>query len=282
MGPTEAIQPKPLDPSNVADCMALSAEAGWNQTAGDWSLFLKHGTVFGVADESGRPVATGAALPYPGGFAWISMVLVTTARRRERLGTSILETCIADLENRGLVPVLDATPAGEQVYRPLGFEPIFSLTRWQGQGRGTNVLHKGIRPMTRSDLPAVAATDALAFGANRAFLLESLFDRAPQYALVTEDARGFVLARPGRLATQIGPLVADDEQKAGALLDAALDCVSGPTLIDLADRGPSCLVRQLERRGFTIQRPFLRMARRRSDPFGDPRGLFAVAGPEFG
>ena len=116
--------------------MALSAEAGWNQNADDWALFMRHGTVFGLARSEGRPVATGAILPYPDGFAWISMVLVTAARRRARIGTRILETCCAELTRRGLVAVLDATPAGERVYRPLGFEPMLAISRWQGEGGG--------------------------------------------------------------------------------------------------------------------------------------------------
>jgi len=279
MAPIEAARPAPLTADRIAGCMALSAEAGWNQLAEDWSLFLNHGTVFGVVDADREPVATGAALPYSGGFGWIGMVLVTQSRRRERLGTRILEACRDDLAGRGLVQVLDATPAGEKVYRPLGFHPIFSLTRWQGQGGASHPLPDGLRAMSAEDLPGVVATDAEAFGAERSFLLNSHFARAPQHAFVTSDLKGFALARPGRLATQIGPIVAPDEQTAGALLEAALGSVPGPVFLDLLDSWPA---RALEQRGFTVQRPFLRMARGRSDAFGNPRHLFAVAGPEFG
>lgn len=281
MAPIEAVRPAPLTTDRIAGCLALSAEAGWNQLAEDWSLFLTHGTVFGVVDTNQEPVATGAALPYSGGFGWIGMVLVTQSRRRERLGTRILEACRDDLAGRGLVQVLDATPAGETVYRPLGFVPIFGLTRWQGQGGTPGPLPEGLRAMTAEDLPNVVATDAEAFGAERAFLLNSHFARAPGHAFVTDDLKAFVLARPGRLATQIGPIVAPDEQTAGALLEAALGSVTGPVFLDLLDSWPA-LARALEQRGFTVQRPFLRMARGRSDAFGNPRHLFAVAGPEFG
>jgi len=282
MASTEALQLGCLSEDSIAGCMALSAEAGWNQTADDWALFMRYGTVFGLPDAGGSPAATGAILPYSDDFAWISMVLVTASRRRARIGTRILETCCAELTRRGLVAVLDATPAGERVYRPLGFEPIFALSRWQGEGSGRRAEPPaGIRIMVPADLAAVAAVDADAFGATRGFLLDSFFRRAPQLVFVTLAGDGFVLVRPGRLATQIGPLVAADEEPAGALLAATLDAVGGPVFLDLCDRWKS-LARMLQQRRFAVQRPFLRMALRHRAAFGDPARTFLVAGPEFG
>jgi GNAT superfamily N-acetyltransferase len=281
MASTDVLPLNTLGESGIKGCMALSAEAGWNQTADDWALFVRHGAVLGLPDAAEHPIATGAILPYSENFAWISMVLVTTTWRRQRIGTRILEACCMEVARRGLVAVLDATPAGERVYRPLGFEPMFGLTRWQGQGGGGVSLPPGVRAMSEADRAAVAATDAAAFGAPRFFLLEDFFRRAPQLAFVTDDGAGFLLARPGRIATQIGPIVAADERGACALLEAALGRVSGPVFLDLADRW-SDLAAQIERRGFTVQRPYLRMALRHSVPFGDIARTFVVAGPEFG
>ena len=281
MASTEDLPLAVLTERDLAGCMALSAEAGWNQTLDDWALFMRHGTVFGLTGDDGRPVATGAILPYAGEFAWVSMVLVTAARRRARIGTGILETCCAELKRRELVAVLDATPAGERVYRPLGFVPQFALTRWQGQGGGGAAPPAGVRPMRADDLTAVIEIDARAFGAPRDFLLRSFFARAPQLAFITADGASFALARPGRIATQIGPIIAADEDAAMALLAAALDAVIGPVFLDAADRWLQ-LAPLLKQRCFTVQRPFLRMALGRSGPFGDVQRTFVVAGPEFG
>ncbi len=284
MACTDAVQFGPLRETDIAGCMALSAEAGWNQTSEDWALFLRHGTVLGLGGMAGQPVATGAIFPYGKEFAWISMVLVTQSRRRRRIGTAILKTCCAELERRGLVGVLDATPAGEQIYRPLGFEPMFGLARWQGKGGAPAMgatAAPGIRAMNAADIAALAAFDAAIFGAPRTFLLENFLRRAPQLAFIALDASGFVLARPGRIATQIGPLAAAHEDAASALLSAALDAVSGPVFLDLSDRCGK-LAGKLQQRGFTVQRPFLRMGLRRHQPFGDADRTFVVAGPEFG
>lgn len=281
MGSIEPLPFERLTPDHIPACVVLSAEAGWNQTADDWSLFLRHGTVIGVPDGDGQPVATGAVLPYPDRFAWISMVLVTAQRRRQRLGTRILEACCEDVGRRGLIAVLDATPAGERVYRPLGFEPMLALTRWQGTGAGRLALRDGVRAMTAGDLPALAALDAAVFGAYRPFLLQSLFTRAPDLAVVAADGAGFALARPGRIATQIGPIVAADEGAAAALLETALSAATGPVFLDALDDW-ALLRRHLEAWGFTIQRPYLRMGLRRGVPFGDPARTFVITGPEFG
>jgi hypothetical protein len=64
-------------------------------------------------------------------------------------------------------------------------------------------------------------------------------------------------------------------------LDAALGCISGPVILDLVD-GRDILARRLRQRGFTIQRPFLRMSLNRRAVFGDTTRLFVIAGPEFG
>jgi len=76
-------------------------------------------------------------------------------------------------------------------------------------------------------------------------------------------------------------VVAADEGSASALLSAALDTATGPVFLDLADRW-SGLAHLLEQRGFTVQRPFLRMGMRRHVPFGNIARTFVIAGPEFG
>ena len=48
MASTDALSLTPLAASDVPGCMALSAEAGWNQLPDDWTLFFDRGTVFGL------------------------------------------------------------------------------------------------------------------------------------------------------------------------------------------------------------------------------------------
>jgi GNAT superfamily N-acetyltransferase len=276
MAPIKTLDIDRLDTADLPAALALSAEAGWNQTVEDWRIFLDQGRVFACRAGDGQPVATAAILPY-GDFAWISMVLVTAAQRQRGMGSLLLRHCISELQRDGRIPYLDATPAGEKVYLPLGFQPVFGITRWQGQGAGVGT-GQGSSAMP-VDADACQALDEAAFGARRAPLLHSFIKRLPTLARQQDEA--FVVARNGRLATQIGPLVAGSEAQALDLLKAALDHVAGPVFLDVPDRWTG-LGGELQRRGFTIQRGFRRMAFNSSNANGDPARSFVIAGPEFG
>src|SRR4029077_9921677 len=76
---------RPLNGRDLAAALTLSAEAGWNQTAADWQIFLDLGSAGGVTGADGRLIATAATLPHANRFAWISMVLVTAAQQRKGL-----------------------------------------------------------------------------------------------------------------------------------------------------------------------------------------------------
>jgi GNAT superfamily N-acetyltransferase len=255
---------------------ALSARIGWNQTAADWRLFLDHGAVQALADEDAACLAaTAAVLPHGADLAWISMVLVRPDRRREGLATALMRWAIARLEGTACI-ALDATPAGREVYRRLGFVDVFGFTRW-ALPAGLRALPTPTRAIAAEDWPALLALDAEAFGAPRAALLHNLAARQPLAALTTPDLGGFVLAREGRSAPQIGPVVAPDAQTALGLVAAAQQALGMPALIDLHDAAAE--VAGLL--GATPQRPFTRMAMGGAPP-GDRRKNFVLAGPEFG
>jgi GNAT superfamily N-acetyltransferase len=289
MAPTEPLAELPgglraadLTPADIAAALGLSGEAGWNQTAADWQVFVEHGRVIGLFAPDGALVASAAILPY-GDFAWISMVLVTASWRHRRLASRLVDACMRSLQRDGITAVLDATPAGAEVYRPLGFQAIFGLQRWEGQGGPHEPPGEPAAPVHRAAdaaLARIVASDAAVFGAARRFLIADFLAR-PGSAAFAAEAGGFVILRQGRRAAQLGPLAAPDEAVAGALLDAALDAAAGQVFLDVPDRWRG-LATRLAARGFRPQRPYTRMALGRSDPFGDPAHLFILAGPEFG
>ena len=286
MAPSEALTLVVLGPDDAPDGLALSDAAGWNQIAGDWRFFVRHGRVFGLrAADNGHLVATAAALPYGnvvgngvgGGIGWISMVLVATEWRHQGLATSLMGHCIAHLRALGVTPVLDATPAGQPAYAKLGFEAGFALSRWEG------TLAPGpAMPITGAvDAAAIARLDAQANGFDRSALLADFLRRPGTRARTAADGTGFVLARQGRRATQVGPLVVGDEPSALSLLQAAFAELSGPVFLDVPERW-TALTAWLQRNGFTRQRSFARMALGNASIASAPQRLFVVAGPEFG
>lgn len=271
--------------SDVDGGLALSGGAGWNQTADDWALFIDQGHAIGFRTASGTLVATAAAIVYGGGLGWISMVLVATEWRHRGLASLLMETCVKRLQALHVTPVLDATPAGEPVYRHLGFRSGFALERWQGfsappQGSAPPAT-AGVRAAGPADLDAIAALDQSANSISRRSLLQSFFGRHDTRAWMSADDSGFVVARAGSRATQVGPLVARDIAGAIALLSAALHALVGPIFLDLPKRW-SELATWLEGAGFVRQRPYVRMSLGAATPLACGDRSFVLAGPEFG
>jgi ribosomal protein S18 acetylase RimI-like enzyme len=274
----------------------LVREAGWNQVAADWRIFAELGHVHAMLAGDGRTVASAATLPYDR-FGWISMVLVARAYRRQGLATRLMHRCIADLAAAGRVPVLDATPAGRAVYRALGFADTWSFHRLALSESARVREPAPAPPKFAKDAPDIAvrgigdddwrticAYDAAAFGADRARLLAHLRRRLPLAALLAlrgGHIAGFLLGRDGRTATQLGPLTAEDDAAARALLTRALEVVAGPIYVDLAD-AKADTDGWLAARGFLAQRPLTRMVHLRRESFDDAARTYAVVGPEFG
>jgi GNAT superfamily N-acetyltransferase len=278
MDDTEPLRHADLAASDVAAALALSTGVGWNQTAADWALFIAHGRVIGLWDRQRRLVATAATFPYDNGFGWISMVIVAPDWRRRGLARRLMTECIESLRRQGRAALLDATPAGAEVYARLGFICLCGMERWQGEG-GAAARSAGVTPLPPSATANLTTGDRIAFGADRSFLLRDFLARDGTVALHSGDA--MAVLRRGDRATQLGPLIAPSTASASRLLAGALALACGPVFLDLLE-GSKGLAPLLEARGFRIQRPFRRMALGRDTLPGDPAQLVCAAGPEFG
>jgi GNAT superfamily N-acetyltransferase len=271
-----------LGPEHLAGCLALSQAARWNQNEADWRLMLGFGRGWGIALEDGTLAASTLVLPYDG-FAWVAMVLVLPQHRSRGFATRLLRTAISFLRKNNKTPILDATPAGREVYRKEGFEDTWGFKRFC-LAKATSMKGKGSRPIVASDWPRILELDRRAFGGDRGKVLRDLARRLPQAAHVAEsggELTGFVLGREGREARQIGPLVARDAEAAKGLLAATLERIEPPVYVDMVDRDPVTSA-WLESLGFAFQRPFTRMVHGAGRAPGEDALIFCPAGPELG
>ncbi|MGH6764607.1 MAG: GNAT family N-acetyltransferase [Bradyrhizobium sp.] len=256
--------------------LALSREADWNQNEADWRFFLEAGTVFGIRDPDHRLIATAALLPYGSGNAWISMVLVTAPWRRRGLATRLVDACLAAAARDRLTPWLDATPAGAAVYGPLGFAPTLQLRRLRLQS--SNRTAAGAPQLPAGNADDLAACDRRAMGFDRSALLAELCSRPNSLTWSSGNAIGLV--RDGRTCRHTGPLFADHQDQALALVDGIIRNESGGVMIDVVSTQDTFL-EGLTARGWSHERPFQRM--RFGGAAADAVELpFAVAGPEYG
>ena len=249
---------------------------------------IEHGDAFGVSTGTGRLIASGLTVMYDGPFGWISMILVTQEYRRRGLATRLMRACMDALRGHGLVPALDASPEGREVYLRLGFSDVYRTTRMYAPGgraavAGETAVAPETRGMDAEDLPGVVAWDLAPYGADRSYMLEHLHGRLPDAAFVAERdgrIRGMVLAPTA------GPAPRWDRSSPTTPGPRWRFCGVHSTRSRTGlsrHRGPPRAHPHLAR--FTrilTRRTFVRMIHERGEPYDDPKRVFVIAGPELG
>jgi GNAT superfamily N-acetyltransferase len=263
--------------------LRLCRQAGWNQVQSDWRRFLalQPDGCF-VAEVDAVPVATTTTCIF-GPVAWIAMVLVEVGARRRGVATALLNHALRYLDGQGVQTVrLDATPAGMVVYEKLGFVPEYSLTRYEGVAPPADP-QSGVAPAVAGHLAEVVALDFQATGTWRERMFAALFTESlPAVRVMFGDGglEGFVAARLGANATQIGPCIAHAHAGPALLRDALGSCAGRPVFLDIPrDNAEAC--RLAEMSGLRIQRHFTRMCRGRRIR-DHVEAIWASSGPEKG
>jgi GNAT superfamily N-acetyltransferase len=236
---------RPFLHADIAAGLRLCRAAGWNQLDRDWRVFLDHYPEGCFAAEvQGAVIGSVTTIRYEH-VAWISMLLVDPDWRGRGVGRALLERALDVLSDARCVK-LDATPEGRRLYVQYGFQDEMRLWRMEGSGGG--MPDRDVRP-----LPA----------------LHPALER--NWQMPNGDWAG---VRPGYLATQIGPVVAESAVNAARLVRHAMAAgerffLDAPEPVDWA--APL---------GFTPRRELLRMWRGEFQPTAP--GTFAIIGPEFG
>lgn len=272
--------------TDVSFGMELKNFAKWNQTEADWKRFLLYEPdgCF-VAMYNGEPVGTVTTINYQKRFGWIGMVLVHHQKRRIGIGTALLCKAINYLKEIGVETIkLDATPEGKNVYVPLGFLEEFDLNRRQGVGVITNCEEFPI--ISVEDLHDIIRFDANVFGAERETVIKNLVQENPDMSFMVRSHKsqieGYITARSGLNAYQIGPWISKSASLAEELFVLMLKKLSGKRIfLDVPCENEKS-VETVEKYGFTIQRGFTRMFLGSNAYPGTPSYIYATSGAEKG
>jgi GNAT superfamily N-acetyltransferase len=244
--------------------LALSIQAGWNQTPEDWRRILElspEGCFAGRLE--GRLVATATSASPAPGLRWIGMVLVDESCRGRGFGSRILQRV---LELNAEVVGLDATDLGRPVYLKLGFQDVAPIDRWAG------ALSQNGPSISCPSIERVLEIDREALGVDRSALLRHLAAEPGVNLLACDD--GYAVLRPGRTAAHLGPVVATDP---APLLSAAGRLLRGAPVIVDVPRRPE-LEKAFAAHGLTALRRLVRMTWGTPTPaLLRPRAIAAVA-----
>ncbi|WP_344329085.1 GNAT family N-acetyltransferase [Streptomyces macrosporus] len=255
--PTSPFSPSPLPPAppvrrlTLADlpaCLDLAADRGWSREEHKWRLLLTAGQGYGIdapADDVrggliGAFVLTTYGPPdgVPGGRPCVCVSMVLVARRHARRGLGLRLMRHALREAGDATVFLFATDLGRPLYERLGFTPLTPVDTYTGRFAcacpGGHTADVPVRDATAADLPAVRALDTAVFGADRTHLLARLPSFADRLAVAASgtETTGFAAAWPNGDTTVIGPVVAEDETTARALIAHLASRTEGPIRFD--------------------------------------------------
>ena len=123
------------------------------------------------------------------------------------------------------------------------------------------------------------------FGADRSFLLRSVFEETPEFALAVWEnglPQGYAFGRRGLFADHLGPWMARNHAEAEKILREFLSRSSREILNVDCLKSNAMAVELLTAHGFAPARPLTRMVRGPNAYPGKPDSFYAILGPEFG
>ena len=277
-----------MQPADIGYASKLSNAEGWNQTERDWNLLIGNPqNPCLVAEWGNKVIGTTTAINYSDKVAWIGMVLVDKEYRGRGVSKSLLKNIFEKLESCKSIK-LDATSAGQAVYKKFQFEEEYFIARMtNSSGKSSPIIDYDIIPrlIQLKDIPEIVAFDELAFGAKRNQLIEFLFKEYPGKAwLLKRNERivGFALGRDGNNYHHIGPVMASTTIDAKILIKKALmELYNQPVVVDVP-YDKEDLLTWLNSIGFIKQRHFVRMYKEKNPYPGIIAKQYLICGPEFG
>jgi GNAT superfamily N-acetyltransferase len=239
--PTSAVaglQLRRMRESDVDAGYRLTQSVQWSHQLNDWRFNFALGSGWVVCDAQGAVQATAMWWPYGEQTATLGLIVVDKALQGQGVGRMLMQQLLEDTASRSLQLV--ATNAGLKLYQQCGFVAQCGIEQWQSAnyvaGRVPVPAEVTLSPARSTDLHAIVALDALAFGAQRGALLGAVLALGGGViARRNDEIIGFALSRPAGLGTIIGPVIATDQNLAGVLVDYCLGGLAGFVRVDIPD-----------------------------------------------
>lgn len=264
---------------------------GWGYLSSDFERYLKSepGGSF-VAEWDGKPVGHVFSVNY-GTIGWIGMLVVLPEFRERGIGALLTKTAIDCLYSNGVDTIwLESVPKAITLYRRLGFKDAFHCLRLRkSHDIGAKLSYvNGVEAMKAEDTEEIASFDAAYYGANRAKTISLLYQENPKLCFVKRigpSLLGYAMCRSTETGYRIGPCTCNPDYPEVAE-ELLLRCIA--KLGDEAEISVGTPVRCkdglqiLKELGFELRSSSLRMYLGKPGHQGEPRGIFAIGGPEKG
>jgi predicted N-acetyltransferase YhbS len=223
---------RPMTEADIRAAHGLSVEAGWPHRAEDWEFLFRLGRGVVACDASGSVLGTAMWWPFAAEAGSIGMVIVSPKLQKRGIGRQMMRRMAEEAGPRTLR--LTATTAGYRLYETEGFRTVGAIHQHQGTavlaGEGPQPVAGTIRAMREGDRRAVTVLDRAAFGADRTAVFDQLAGETGRVCERGEAVVGFAFLRPFGRGLTIGPVVAEDDAMAIALVQPLVAKAAGQFL----------------------------------------------------
>lgn len=216
----------PMTLDDVPKLHELSIGVGWPHRPEDWALAIGLGEGIVARDEIGRVIGSAMWFPLGADFAAIGMVITSPRLQENGAGRWLMGHILNKVGARG--KVLNATRPAYRLYISLGFMPLSPVYQHNGIVGAVAPGPRHARPMTAQDAAAIHGLDSIAMGIARPDVLDRLLPLSAG-TVVERDGRvtGFALCRKFGRGHVVGPIVAESEEDAIALVAPHAEAMEG-------------------------------------------------------
>jgi ribosomal protein S18 acetylase RimI-like enzyme len=230
----EGITVRAMQAADLDFAALCTAAEGWaSETPAEFEGFWQHdpgGCL--IAEADGAPIGIAIATSY-GAAGFVGEVIVSAAWRGRDVGRRLVDRAVDYLRGCGARSIhLDGVVKALSLYERAGFRKVCLSRRFYGPLEGQS--SPEVRPMRAADMETIAATDRLAFGADRCFFLERRLALYPELCKVMEQdgaITGYIFGRRGYEVIGVGPWWVRGDVPRPAKLLYALAAEAGDTVI---------------------------------------------------
>ena len=223
---------------DLPTCLEFTQQVKWPHRTGDWQLHFSQGNGSIIENAQGDIVGCILWWDYGDEYATVGLVVVPAHMQGNGLGRKLMDTVMSQTGERSLQLV--ATVAGKRLYQQCGFTEAALIYQVQGQWAGAVEplsSDAGIKPLDTNNLADIIIIDDAAYGCSRASLLTAVAQQGKGLVAYRDGkAVGYAMLRTSGHGQTLGPVLADDDDTAKALISQLLASETGFIRFDLTER----------------------------------------------
>lgn len=283
--PDKSYEIRRMRRDEMENAIDWAAAEGWNPGINDGDCFYSCDPQgFFIGELAGEPAGCISAVGYGPTFGFMGFYIVKPEYRGQGLGLKLWKAAMDYMGDR--VIGLDGVPAQQNNYVKSGFKTAYRSIRFEGIAADhRREQSKEIVELSELPLPELAAYDNRMFPASRQEFIKRWINLQSGAALGYMSGRrlkGYGVIRACRSGYKIGPLFADQDHIAEALLKALMSTVNADAQVFLDV--PEVNGAALDMAGRYKMRAVFETARmyRGQPPQVDLNGIYGVSSFELG